>query len=134
MTFTWDSSDLTTALSQVRSAIGDTQENKQMLSDEQIEFRLDQYDDAVGPTAIRCVQDVIAHLARDVDRSNVGMSASRSQQITHYKDLLKELKAESRGVAESYVGGLSNSAADSINSDSDYRQVGVGIGWGKNNG
>lgn len=134
MTFTWDATDLSTALSQVRSSIGDTDTNRPLLTDEQITWRLDQYDDDVSAASIRCVQDILGMLARDIDRSNVGMSASRSQQITHYKDLLVELKEENASLAEMFVGGISDDAEDTINSDEDYRQIPITVGWGKNNG
>jgi hypothetical protein len=132
MTFTWDPSDLSTALSQVRQTIGDIASTDPLLTDEQIAWRLGQYSQAVQPASIRCVHDIIAKLARDVDRSNVGMSATRSQKITHYKDLLEKLQGENRALAEMSVGGLSESAAATVNSDSDYRKVRMWLGWGKN--
>ena len=133
MTFTWDPTALATSeLQQVRLTIGDRDSGKPLLTDEEINFRLDQYSDGVLPASIRCVQDILAKLARDVDRSNVGMSSTRSQQTTHYRDLLKELKAENSTLGEMYVGGTSDSAEDAINSSTDYRQVGITLGWGKN--
>ena len=135
MTFTWDPTTLATSeLQQVRLTIGDKDSNKPLLTDEEIEFRLDQHGDIVLPTAVDCVGDILAKLARDVDRNNVGMSATRSQQVQHYQDLLKELKAQAGTVCEAYVGGTSDSEADTINSNSDYRQIGITMDWGKNNG
>jgi len=134
MTFTWDETDLSTALAQVRMTIGDTVENKALLTDEQIAFRLTQHSQAVIPSSISCIQDILAQIARNVDRSNVGMSATRSQATTHYTDLLKTLRKESALVAEVDVGGISVSAEKAVNSDPDYKQVGMTIGWGRNNG
>ena len=133
MTFTWDPTALATSeLQQVRLTIGDRDSGKPLLTDEEINFRLDEYSDGVLPASIRCVQDILAKLARDVDRSNVGMSSTRSQQTTHYRDLLKELRAENSTLGEMYVGGISDSAEDAVNSSTDYRQVGITLGWGKN--
>lgn len=133
MTFTWDASLLgTSALQQVRATIGDTDSLRALLTDEQINWRLGLYDDEVVPSSIACIKDIIAKLARDVDRNNVGMGSQRSQQIQHYKDLLKELVGENVGLASPYLGGISDSAEDAINSNSDYRQMPVKIGWGNN--
>jgi len=134
MTFTFDETDLSTALAQVRMTIGDTSEPKEVLSDEQIQLRLTQHSQSVAAASVTCVKDILAKIARDVDRSNVGMSATRSQMTTHYRDLLKDLKKGSGLVAEADLGGVSVSLEDSINSDTDYKQVGIAIGWGRNNG
>lgn len=128
MTWTWSDSDLSTALSQVRQTIGDTQENNQLLSDEMIDWRLGQTTaDDVKAASIGCVQDIIAKLARDYDRSNVGMSVSRSQQIQHYRDLLGDLIEESGGnlaaaSAAPFLGGSSDAEQQTIDSDTDYKQ------------
>jgi hypothetical protein len=123
VTFTWDTATLTTsALQQVRATIGDIDSGKPLLTDEQINWRLGQYSSSVTPAAIACVRDIIAKLARDVDRSNVGFSSTRSQQITHFKDLLTQLQADNMTLAEVSLGGVSDSAEEALNSDSDYRQ------------
>lgn len=135
MTFTWDSSLLaTSALQQVRLTIGDTVSTDELLSDELIEFRLGQYSDDVLLASIECVRDILAQFARDIDKNAVGFSTTRSQKTTHYTDLLKELKQRSSSICEAFVGGTSNSEAETLNSDSDYRQVGITIGWGQNDG
>lgn len=134
MTFTWSSTDLSTALSQVRQTIGDTDTNRPLLTDEQINWRLGQYSQSVAPAAIRCVQDIIGALTRDIDRSNVGMSASRSQKIANYKDLLEQLKSENAALAEMYVGGTSVSEKETINDNSDYEQAAIKRRWGRNPG
>ena len=133
MTFTVDSALIaTSARQQVRHMIGDIDVNKPLLTDEQIDWRLGQYNSSPSAAAIPCVRDILGKLAREVDRNAMGMSASRSQQITHYKDLLEELKADAGSLAEIYVGGTSDSEAETINSDEDYRKVAITLGWGKN--
>lgn len=134
MTWTWDETDLSTALAQVRSAIGDTNDSDELLSDEQINWRLGQVSQDVGEASIRCVRDIIAQLSRDIDRSNVGMSASRSQKIQHYKDLLIELKEYGGTLAEMTLTGISDSDEASIEDDADYRPNEFQIGRDDNPG
>jgi hypothetical protein len=135
MTFTWDISSLSTsALQRVRLTIGDTIEADALLTDEEIEYRLSEYDDNVLVTSIKCVRDILAKLTRKTDRSNVGMSNTRSQLTVHYRDLLKDLMEEAGGLCEVDVGGLSDDEEETINSDDDYRQIEITMGWGKNNG
>lgn len=134
MTFTADPADLSTALAQVRGTIGDMDDTRPLLTDEHITWRLGLYDDHVLSASIDCVGDILGELSRDIDRSNIGMSASRSQQINNFKLLLDVLRAKNSALAECFVGGLSNDAEAAINSDSDYRQIGLTLGWGKNTG
>jgi hypothetical protein len=41
---------------------------------------------------------------------------------------------EAGGLCEVDVGGLSDDEEETINSDDDYRQIEITMGWGKNNG
>lgn len=133
MTFTWDPTALDISpLQQARLTIGDKDSTKPLLTDEEINFRLGEYDDSVLPAAIVCVRDILAKLARDIDRNNVGMSATRSQMTQHYRDLLKELKERNSALAESSVGGTSLAEETTAHSNTDTKQVGMSIGWGKN--
>lgn len=128
MTWTWDETSLSTALSQVRVTIGDTNSASQLLSDEMINWRLSQVDDDVRQASVACVKDIIAKLARDYDRSNIGMSVTRSQQIQHYKDLLNELTSDASSLCEMYVGGISDDEKDTEKDDSDFPYHEFGIG------
>ena len=119
MTWTYSSTSLSTDLAKVRLKIGDTNTNNQLLSDEEIQVSLDEYSDT-KLASIGCIRAILAKLARDIDRSNLGMSAQRSQQIQHYKDLLAELSSESGLYAEPFFGGGSLDEKDSLESDSDY--------------
>lgn len=119
MTFTYSSSSISTDLAKVRLAIGDTDSNTALLTDEEINYYLDRKGD-VTLAAIDCVKAILAKLARDVDRNNLGMSATRSQKTQHYRDLLKDLQAEQRTVAELFVGGTSIAERESIDEDDDF--------------
>jgi hypothetical protein len=120
VTWTWDETDISTDLAKVRVRIGDTNTNDELLSDEVIDSFLDVRSDVVL-AAIDCCRAIIAKLSRDVDRSNLGMSASRSQKVQHYRDLLAELQkqaAESSSGAPR-IGGISKTAKDDVDGDSD---------------
>jgi hypothetical protein len=132
VTFTFDATDLSTALSQVRTTIHDTDSANPLLTDEQINWRLGQVSQDVRSASIRCVRDIMAALTRNIDRSNVGMSATRSQKFQQYKDLLAELKEEAAGLGEVFIGGTSDDEADTLNSDSDYIQASIKRRWGRN--
>lgn len=119
MTFTYDSTDISTDLAQVRLRIGDTNSADPLLTDEEITAYLTLDSDIVG-AAILCVKAIIAKLARDVDRGNLGMSATRSQKVQHYKDLLIELRKGDAHFCQVFAGGLSVSGKESNESDTDY--------------
>lgn len=95
MTFTYAISNLTTPLAQVRLRIGDTDSNLPLLEDEEINVALATHANVVLPAAIACVRLILARIARDVDTSHAGISASRDQKTQHFRDLLQMLQDES---------------------------------------
>lgn len=120
MTFTYSSSSIATDLAKVRLTIGDTDSNSPLLTDEEINYFLGEKDDIVL-AACDCVRAIIAKLARDVDRSNLGMSASRSQKQQHYQDLLGRLEAQAMSAGgELFVGGTSLAEKESLEEDDDF--------------
>lgn len=106
MTFTYSNTDLSTTLSQVRLAIGDTDSDDPLLTDEEINHYLGLEAD-VYLAAVQCIEAILAKLApKQVDRSNIGLQSSRSQKYNHYLELHKKLTA--RGTlrtAAPFVGG-----------------------------
>ncbi len=117
MTWTFNATSITTDLAKVRSRCGDVNTNDQLLTDEQINAILSDNPDLDEAAAISC-EEIIAKLARDVDRSNLGMSASRSQKIQHFTDVADRLRG--RAVAKVSFGGASDSDKDTIESDADF--------------
>lgn len=117
MTWTFDDSDISTDLAKIRVDIGDTNTNDQGLSDEIIESFLSRY--ALAGATLRSAQALYAKWVRDVDRSNLGMSVSRSQKLQHLLDVIKDLKARTSQRAIPFVGGASESAKESLAEDSD---------------
>ena len=126
MTWTYDPTDLSTSRAQVRFRCGDTNTNEQLLTDEEIAYILS-VQDAILLAAAQACDAIWAKLSRETDRSNLGMSSSRSQQVQHYKDLAKQLRDEHKateGDRAPVVGGtftgISKNERDSLRQDTDY--------------
>lgn len=122
----WTYTDtLATNRDKVRFRIGDTNTDKQLLTDNEIAAQLTVFSNDIPLTVVSCIKGIIAKLARDYDRSNVGMSAQRSQQIQHYRDLLAEYQGSGvegvAGNAEGFVGGLSQDTEEDFDDDEDYK-------------
>ena len=117
MTWTYDATDLSTDLAKVRLDIGDTNTYDQGLSDEEINSFLARY--GLAGATLRSAQALYAKWVRDVDRSNLGMSASRSQKLQHLRDVIDDLQARAGRRASPFVGGVSQSSKDSLAEDTD---------------
>lgn len=126
MTFSYSTS-LATNKDKVRFRIGDTDSNRELLSDEEIDAVLTAKP-SVLPASMECVEAILAKIARDIDRNAAGISSSRSQAFTHYKDLLIKLGREMLTESEMFVGGLSKSAKRGFEADSDFVQPSFDIG------
>ncbi|NIU03769.1 MAG: hypothetical protein GWN29_04945 [Gammaproteobacteria bacterium] len=118
MTWTYDSTDISTDLAKVRLEIGDTNTYDQGLTDEEINRYLGSY--SLAGATLRCAQALYAKWVRDVDRSNLGMSASRSQKLQHLRDLIEYLQARASRRASPYIGGVSQDAKDGLDEDEDH--------------
>lgn len=113
---TWSFSDsLSTPLDQVRFRIGDTDSNREILSNETINAILSQYNNAVLRTSVICVRGILALLTRDTNRSIMGVSGSVDQATVHYRDLLRDLIAEMNTEGGIYPGAISISTHDNLN-------------------
>lgn len=122
MTWTYDATDLSTDLSKIRRNIGDTNTYDQGLSDEEIQSFVDD-GLSIDHATLRAAQALYAKWVRDVDRSNIGMSASRSQKLQHLRDLINDyLKPRVGSRAQPFVGGVSEAGKEAIESDSDFIQ------------
>lgn len=119
-TFTYDAGAPTTDLSKVRLYLGDTNVDDPLLYDEEIATWLDTGTN-LYTVAADCCLAIIAKLARDVDRSGVGVTASRSQQMTHYQDLEKRLRRKAIGTAGMYASGLTEAELTDYKDDDDAR-------------
>lgn len=128
MSFTFNAA-LTTDISKVRARVGDTTESGRFLEDETITAYLTEAGN-VGQAAILCCEFIIGQLSRNYDRSNLGMSATRSQQITQYQSLLRDLRTRaSLGVSASFTGqNLTNRATRDQDATTTAPRFEVGAG------
>ena len=122
MGFTYSLEDLNTPLAQVRRMIGDTVKADVLLDDAEINQVILERPGSVLDQATECVRNILAKISRDVDRSNLGMSATRSQKWEHYDSLLKKLITETAGGAKPFVGGVSKSDKETLAADDDFTQ------------
>ena len=120
MTWTYDETDLSTDLAKVRLDIGDTNTNDQLLSDEEINSFLSRYD--LAGATLRSAQAAYAKIWRDVDRSNLGISASRSQKAQQLRDLIDDLKKRTGRRGRPFVGGVSHASKEALQEDDDVVQ------------
>ena len=118
MTFTYDSTDISTDLAKVRTAIGDVYENQAYLTDEEINAVLAVFT-SPDAAAMHCLDQVIARVLREpASRSAAGLSAQRRQmQALHdLRDILKS-KLSTGGGGPQLVGPNSISDKDSSKSN-----------------
>ena len=120
MTWTY-SNTLATNRDMVRLKIGDTDTNDQLLQNETIDALLTARSNSVVDASIDCVRAVLAVFVREIDRSNVGITANRSQKFNQLETLLQQLQAEARtGHGGMFVGGHSRSEKETIEDDTDF--------------
>lgn len=137
MTFTYSSTALSTNLSQVRLKLGDTNSKDPLLTDEEIAAVSDYTAAELAATtgvniplaASRCIQAMIAAVARRIDTTGPRFGATRSQIFQHFKDLKKMLEDEARS-STSAVAWSEHSIddADSLEDDSDFSNPSFGVG------
>lgn len=132
MTLTYSVAESTNR-DRVRGKIGDTDSNRELLDDSTVDAILVVYPSVIA-AAIECCKRIIAKLARDVDRSAIGMSASRSQVIQHYRDLIPMLQEELATHGRMFVGGVSVTENEAQDEDTDFVQPSFKIGMGDNQG
>jgi len=121
MTWTYSNTDLSTDLAKVRLYCGDTNVDKPLLTDEEIDVHLSGRSDLYN-VAADCCQTIIGQLAREVDRQGVGVTTTRSQQIMHYQDLEKRLRAKAKLFVRPHATGQSESDRSSYATDTDLAQ------------
>jgi hypothetical protein len=132
MTWTYDPTDLSTDIAKVRLYIGDTNTNDQGLTDEEIQSFID-LGLSVDAATLRAAQALYGKWVRDVDRSNLGMSVSRSQKLQHLKDLIDGyLSPRVKRRASPFVGGVSQDSKDALEDDSDFIQPSIRRGQFEN--
>ena len=122
MTWTYTNTSIVTNLAKVRLLIGDTNTNDQILTDEEITFHIGE-EGNIYLAGAACCDSIIGQFARDVDRSGVGIQATRSQIVQHYQDLAERLRKrgeKNADLTDDLIGGESESRKETLESDSDF--------------
>lgn len=124
MAFTYDETDLSTALAKVRTLISDVDSTDPLLSDEVINFYLSEASDNIYTAAYLAANSIQAKFARLVDTSIESVSVKYSQKATQYAALAKDLKAqaEQQEVVLPSVLGVSIDAMDNQEAGEDRVQ------------
>lgn len=102
----------------VRLLVGDTDETKRQLHDEEIAWFLAQ-NSSVYVAASEAAKAIAALYARQVDKEVGDLSISASQRQKHYLDLAKQLRSRAALSVAPYAGGISRSDKQSVESNTD---------------
>lgn len=132
MSWSYDES-LPTDRDKVRFRIGDIDTEEQLLSNETLDTLLVIRNDVVL-ASIDAVEGILAKFAREIDRQALGLGGPRSQKTLHYRELLKELRAQAaRGSTGIFFGGGSVAAKTSILNDTDKPKAPFRLNQWQNN-
>lgn len=128
MTFTYNNANLAASpKNRVRLLIGDTDDSRQQLQDEEINYVLTQQS-SVTLAAAACCDILAAKYAFLVNTENGSLRLSAAARHKHYLSLADRLRAGGAGNipgdatvhdARIYVGGVSQATKDTITEDSD---------------
>lgn len=102
----------------VRLLVGDTDETKRQLHDEEIAFFLGA-NSSVYVAASEAAKAIAALYGRDVDKQVGDLKISASQRQSHYLTLAKQLRTRAGLSVAPYAGGITRSGKDSVASDTD---------------
>jgi DNA mismatch repair protein MutH len=131
VTWTYDNTSLASNLAQVRLALGATNTNDQLLTDEEIAAASGYTAAELAATsgvniplaAYRAVDAMLAAVTRKIDTSGPRFGATRSQIFQHFRDLKAELRARSKSSASPVEWSEhSVSDAEAIESNTDFAQ------------
>lgn len=104
----------------VRFLIGDTNEDDQLLTDEEIESSLTKNGSDVLQAAVESCYAIAANFSREADIQTGDYSEDLSQRAEAYKDLADTLEQRSEETgAKPFAGGTSKDDIDSREQDSD---------------
>jgi acyl-CoA reductase-like NAD-dependent aldehyde dehydrogenase len=113
----------------VRLAIGDTDSNDpQPVSDAEIAYFLTQTSSNVDAAALLAAEKLAAYYSRQADTSNGKLSVSASQRAAAFRKVAATLRQRSGALAEMFVGGLTKSGKQALDSDTDATQPAFRIG------
>jgi hypothetical protein len=118
VTFTYDSSDLSTSLAQIRRAIGDVDISNELLSDEEISHAED-LEGSTTAAAARCCEFVAAEYSRKADMQTGKLKISYSQKSAQYLKMADRLRHSDDILALPYCGAISKDDKETREEDTD---------------
>lgn len=117
MTWTYTSDPVNNQVDSIRLLLGDTDECDALLSDEEIQFYLNQWCD-VNIAATQAALAIAAKFSRRVDESVGQVSVSYSQSAKQYFALAEQLKTRTSILAGPVIcGGISRADKSKLESD-----------------
>ena len=108
-------------VSEVRFLVGDITEPF-LLTDDQIQFALDQAAGKTYPAAAACARALAARFARDVNERFEEIWSDSSQRAKAFEQLARRLDADAKrqgGLGMPVAGGISSADMDSVNAQTD---------------
>ena len=102
----------------VRTYIGDTDTNDQLLSDEQITYALEE-EASIRAAAALAAEWIAALFSRKADKSVGDLSIAYTRRAEQYMALAARLRSRSARVVLPYFGGISQTAKDTREADTD---------------
>ena len=102
----------------VRTYIGDTDTNDQLLSDEQITYALEE-EATIRAASALAAEWIAALFSRKADKSVGDLSISYSQRAQQYMALAAGLRSRSARAVLPYFGGISQTTKDTREADTD---------------
>lgn len=113
----------------VRHYIGDTDEEHEFLSNEEIEYELAQVNDDVTAASANCAERIAARLFPRVDYRVHGVWINGSELAKNLRQIATQLQQSDRlAGAGPYVGGISKAEKTAEESVSDLRDKAFEVG------
>ena len=123
MTWSYDGDPANSDLDAVRREIGDTNTNDQLLSNEEVNFALDQEGDSIAAASARCCEWLMREYAKQADKTIGQLNIMLSQKSKRYEALATKLRKKGiKSALAPYVGGLSETERDTDKDDTDLIQ------------
>jgi hypothetical protein len=118
VTFTYDETDLSTALAQIRLAIADTVQATALLSDEEI-AHAEALEGSTTAAAARCCEFIAAEFSRKADMSTGKLRIQHSQKSAAYLKMADRLRKSDNILALPYCGAVSKDDKETREEDTD---------------
>lgn len=127
MTWTYTNAPADFPRDELRFLIGDTDEDDQQLSDEEIAYLLSN-SASTKLAAIASAQILQSKYARLTSKSVGGLSISYGERQAHYKAMETRFRSELGLLVAPFAGGISKSSKTLLESDTDFNDTLVKLG------